>query len=319
MIIMLEWKIKNIKKRLVVKHFLTLKEFSKEEILEIINLAIKIKAETKSGELKPYLKNKTLGMIFEKSSTRTRVSFEVGIYQLGGVGLFLSSKDIQLGRGEPVKDTARVVSRMVDMVMIRTYSQKMIEEFSKYSSVPVINGLTDEFHPIQLLADYMTMIEHKKDKNPTVAYIGDGNNMTHSWAILASKLGFELRIATPKGYEIDESLLKDLDLSRIKISNDPKEAVSGADVVTTDTWVSMGQEDEKEKRVKDFEGFIVDSALMSLAKEDAIFLHCLPAYRGKEVSEEVIEGSQSVVFDEAENRLHAQKGLMVWLDSKRNS
>ena len=302
-----------------MRHFLTLKEFSKEEILEIINLAIKIKAESKQGKLKPYLKNKTLGMIFEKSSTRTRVSFEVGIYQLGGVGLFLSNKDIQLGRGEPVSDTARVISRMVDMVMIRTFSQSMIEEFAKHSKVPVINGLTDEFHPIQLLADYMTMIEHKKDKNPIVAYVGDGNNMTHSWAILASKLGFELRIATPKGYEIDSELLKDLDLSNIKFSNDPKKAVANADVVTTDTWISMGQEDEKEKRIKDFEGFIVDNFLMNLAKDDAIFLHCLPAYRGKEVSEEIIEGDQSVVFDEAENRLHAQKGLMVWLDSKRNN
>ncbi len=302
-----------------MRHFLTLKEFSKEEILEIINLAIKIKAETKQGELKPYLKNKTLGMIFEKSSTRTRVSFEVGIYQLGGVGLFLSNKDIQLGRGEPVSDTARVISRMVDMVMIRTFSQSMIEEFAKYSKVPVINGLTDEFHPIQLLADYMTMIEHKKDKNPIVAYVGDGNNMTHSWAILASKLGFELRVATPNGYEIDSELLKNLDLSNIKISNNPKEAVANADVVTTDTWISMGQEDEKEKRIKDFEGFIVDNSLMNLAKKDAIFLHCLPAYRGKEVSEEIIEGAKSVVFDEAENRLHAQKGLMVWLDSKRNN
>lgn len=301
-----------------MKHFLTLKDFSKEEILEIINLAIKIKAETKSGELKPYLQNKTLGMIFEKSSTRTRVSFEVGIYQLGGVGLFLSSKDIQLGRGEPMSDTARVISRMVDMVMIRTYSQKKLEEFAKYSAVPVINGLTDEFHPIQLLADYMTMIEHKKDKNPVVAYIGDGNNMTHSWAVLANKLGFEFRVATPKGYEMDKELVDELNSPNIKEFYDPKKAVAGADVVTTDTWISMGQEEKSEKKIKDFEGFIVDSDLMKLAKEDAIFLHCLPAYRGKEVSEEVMESPQSVVFDEAENRLHAQKGLMVWLDKKRN-
>ncbi len=300
-----------------MRHFLTLKDFSKDEILEILNLAIDIKAETKRGELKPYLKNKTLGMIFEKSSTRTRVSFEVGIYQLGGVGLFLSSKDIQLGRGEPVGDTAKVLSRMVDMIMIRTYSQSKIEEFAKHSLVPVINGLTDEFHPVQLLADYMTMIEHKKDKNPIVAYIGDGNNMAHSWAVLASKLGFELRVATPKGYEMNKDLIKSLNSTYVKEFYDPKEAVKNADVVTTDTWISMGQEEGSEKKIKDFEGFIVDSALMKLAKADAIFLHCLPAYRGKEVSADVIDGVQSLVFEEAENRLHAQKGLMVWLDKKR--
>ena len=306
-----------------MRHCLSLKDFTKEEILEIIDLAVSIKAELKSGQKKSYMDRQTLGMIFEKSSTRTRVSFETGIYQLGGVGLFLSSNDIQLGRGEPMKDTARVISRMVDMVMIRTFEQSKLEEFAKYSKVPVINGLTDTYHPIQLLTDYLTMLEHGKAKDPVVAYIGDGNNMTHSWMMLASKLGFELRIATPKGYEVDKDVLKDaLEFckqsgGKIIVTNDPTEAVKDVDVVTTDTWVSMGQEEEKVKRIKDFEGFIVDELLMTLAKPDAIFLHCLPAYRDVEVSESVLEGEQSVVFDEAENRLHAQKGLMVWLDRHR--
>ena len=267
---------------------------------------------------------KTLGMIFEKSSTRTRVSFETGIYQLGGIGLFLSSNDIQLGRGEPMSDTARVISRMVDMVMIRTFEQSKIEEFAKYSKVPVINGLTTEYHPVQLMADYMTIQEAGLDKDLVVAYVGDGNNMTHSWLNLAAKLGFELRVATPKGYEVDASILeKSLEMAKlsgakITITNDPKIAVKDATVVTTDTWVSMGQESEKEKRIKDFTGYIVDSAMMKLAHEKAIFLHCLPAYRGYEVSEEVMESSQSLIFEEAENRLHAQKGVMVWLDRKRD-
>ncbi len=306
-----------------MKHFLTLNDFTKDEILEILDLAIEIKKELKNGETKQRMKDKSLAMIFEKSSTRTRVSFEVGMTQLGGHALFLSSRDTQLGRGEPLKDTARVISRMVDMVMIRTYKQKDIEEFASYSKVPVINGLTDEFHPVQLMADYMTMIEHGKDKNPKVAYIGDGNNMTHSWLMLASKLGFELRIATPKGYEVDSSILNQAiqnakkSGANIIITNDPKSAVEGVDVVTTDTWASMGQEDEKAQREKDFQGYIVDSDLMKLAKKDAIFLHCLPAYRGQEVSEDVLEGAQSVVFDEAENRLHAQKGIMLWLDKHK--
>jgi len=307
-----------------MRHFLTLKDFSKEEILEIIDLAIKIKKQTKKGKLKSYLKNQTLGMIFEKSSTRTRVSFEVGIHQLGGAGLFLSSNDLQLGRGEPMKDTARVISRMVDMVMIRTFAQSTLEEFAAYSKVPVISGLSDSYHPVQLMADYLTMVEYKKDKNPIVAYVGDGNNMTHSWLMLASKLGFELRIATPKGYEVDKKILQDALVfakesgAVIKIGNDPKKAINGADVVTTDTWVSMGQEDEKAQRVKDFQGFMVDTKMMSFAKSDALFLHCLPAYRGYEVSEEVFETHADEIFDEAENRLHAQKGVMVWLDRNRN-
>ena len=223
-----------------------------------------------------------------------------------------------------MKDTARVISRMCDMVMIRTYSQKQLVEFAEFSQVPVINGLTDEYHPVQLMADYMTMIEHGKEQNPVVAYVGDGNNMAHSWLMLASKLGFELRIATPKGYECNPEIVEDaIEFAKesgatILFTDDPGEAIVNADVVTTDTWVSMGDEGEKEKRIKDFAGYTVDDAMMKRAKADAIFLHCLPAYRGFEVTEEVLEGAQSVVFDEAENRLHAQKGVMVWLDGKRD-
>ena len=307
-----------------MKHFLTLKDYSKEEILEIINLAVVIKKETKAKIFKEYMPKQTLGMIFEKSSTRTRVSFEVGIYQLGGVGLFLSSNDIQLGRGEPIKDTSRVISSMVDMVMIRNDSQKELEEFASYSKVPVINGLTDKFHPVQLMADYLTILEYGYEKDLVVAYVGDGNNMTHSWLMLAAKLGFELRIATPKGYEVDQDILNDaLDIAKqsgakIIIGNDPKDAVEGATVVTTDTWVSMGQEDEKEQRLKDFEGYIVDKNLMSLASKNAIFLHCLPAYREYEVSEEIFEKHSDVIFNEAQNRLHAQKAIMVYLNRNRN-
>lgn len=307
-----------------MRHFLTLRDFTKDEILEMITLAQKIKAQTKHKEYIPYLERQTLGMIFEKSSTRTRVSFETGIYQLGGIGLFLSSADIQLGRGEPMKDTARVISRMVDMVMIRTFSQEKLNEFASYSKVPVINGLTDEYHPVQLMADYLTMVEWNKADNPVCAFVGDGNNMAHSWLMLASKLGFELRIATPKGHECDEKILKEaMDFSKqsgakIIISNDPKSAVADADVVTTDTWISMGQESEKEKRIADFAGFMVDEAMMSLASKDALFLHCLPAYRGYEVSEFIFEKYADVIFDEAENRLHAQKAIMVWLDTHRS-
>ena len=308
-----------------MRHFLTLRDFTKEEILEMIELARSIKAQTKRREFVPYMENKTLAMIFEKSSTRTRVSFEVGIYQLGGIGLFLSKNDIQLGRGEPMKDTARVVSRMCDMVMIRTFEQSKLEEFAAYSKVPVINGLTNEYHPVQLMADYLTMIEYKKADNPTVAYVGDGNNMAHSWLMLASKLGFTLRIATPRGYEPDGAIVEDAkrfakkSKAVIELMHDPKEAVKDADVVTTDTWISMGQEEEKERRIRDFAGFQVDSHLMALAKKDAIFLHCLPAYRGYEVSEEVFEAHADEIFDEAENRLHAQKGIMVWLDGQREA
>jgi len=307
-----------------MRHFLTLADYSKEEILEILDLAKQIKDETKRREFKEYMPKQTLGMIFEKSSTRTRVSFETGIYQLGGVGLFLSSNDIQLGRGEPMSDTSRVISRMVDMVMIRTFEQSKLEEFAHHSKVPVINGLTNEYHPVQLMADYMTIQEAGLDKNLVVAYIGDGNNLAHSWLNMAAKLGFELRIATPKGYEVDADILATAQEfakesgAKIIIGNDPKEAVKGSTVVTTDTWVSMGQEDEKEQKVKEFNGYMVDDAMMNQADDKAIFLHCLPAYRGYEVSEEVFESEKSLVFQEAENRLHAQKGVMVWLDRQRN-
>ena len=308
-----------------MRHFLTLKDFTKEELLEMIALAQKIKAQTKQKKFVPYMERQTLGMIFKKSSTRTRVSFETGIYQLGGVGLFLSANDIQLGRGEPMKDTARVISRIVDMVMIRTFEQSKLEEFAAYSRVPVINGLTDSYHPVQLMTDYLTMIEFGKAEDPVCAYVGDGNNMTHSWLMLAAKLGFELRVATPKGYECDPAIVADaMEIAeergaKITFGNDPKEAVKDCDVVTTDTWVSMGQEDEKEIRLKAFEGYMVDETMMSLARPDAIFLHCLPAYRGYEVSEETFEKHAETIFTEAENRLHAQKGIMVWLDQHRGS
>ena len=306
-----------------MRHFLTLKDFTKEEILEIIDIGLAIKKDLKAGVYKKELENQTLAMIFEKSSTRTRVSFETGMFQLGGHALFLSNRDIHLGRGEPVKDTSRVISSMCDMVMIRTFEHSMIEEFASYSQVPVINGLTDSYHPVQLLADYMTMVEHGVENDAVVAYIGDGNNMTNSWLMLAAKLGFELRIATPKGYEVDADILEDaLSLAKesgavIKVMNDPKEAVHDATIVTTDTWASMGQEDEKEQRIKDFDGFMVDSLMMCLAQKDAKFLHCLPAYRGQEVSEEIMDSHSQIIFNEAENRLHAQKGLMVWLNKQK--
>ena len=306
-----------------MRHFLTLKDFTKEEILEIIDIGLDVKKNLRNGVYNKELEMQTLGMIFEKSSTRTRVSFETGMFQLGGHALFLSNRDIHLGRGEPVKDTARVISSMCDMVMIRTFEHSMIEEFAANSKVPVINGLTDSFHPVQLLADYMTMVEYGVAKDAVVAYIGDGNNMTHSWMMLAAKLGFELRIATPKGYEVDAAILEEALIfakesgAKISMMNDPKEAVHGATIVTTDTWTSMGQEDEKEQRIKDFKGFMVDSLMMCLAAKDAKFPHCLPAYRGYEVSEEIMDSHAKIVFDEAENRLHAQKGLMVWLNKQR--
>ena len=305
-----------------MRHFLTLNDFSKDEIIEILNLGLQIKKEAKARDFRPYLKDQKLAMIFEKSSTRTRVSFDVGMNELGGHALFLSSSDIQIGRGEPIKDTARVISRMCDLVMARVNRHETREEFAKFSRVPVINGLSDKFHPVQLMADYLTMLEF--DAGKCVAYVGDGNNMAHSWLMLASKLGLELRIAMPAGYEPNGEILnlamKNAQISGAKIylTHDVKEAVSGADVVTTDTWVSMGQEAEKEKRLRDFAGFCVDENLMELATPGAIFLHCLPAYRGYEVSEAVFEAHADEIFAEAENRLHAQKGVMVWLDRQRN-
>ncbi len=307
-----------------MRHFLTLNDFSKDEIIEILNLAFEIKKEAKARDFKPYLKDQKLAMIFEKSSTRTRVSFDVGMNELGGHALFLSSRDIQLGRGEQVKDTARVISRMCDLIMARVNRHETLMELAEFSRVPVINGLSDKFHPVQLMADLMTIVERGIETlKIKAAYVGDGNNMTHSWLMLASKLGFELRVATPVGYEADPQILAQaqenakISGAKILITNDIKEAARGANVVTTDTWVSMGQEAEKEQRIRDFAGFCVDENLMALAEKNAIFLHCLPAYRGYEVSEAVFEAHADEIFAEAENRLHAQKGVMVWLDQRR--
>lgn len=320
-----------------IKHFLSLKDLSKEEILKVAHLSIEIKDRFLQGQkIQPYFKDKTLAMIFEKSSTRTRVSFEVGAYQLGGNAIFLSNKEIQLGRGESIKDTARVISSMVDMIMIRTFEHQRLEEFSRFSNVPIINGLSDEFHPTQLIADYITMVEngigiesdfyapYKKNKTmrkPVVCYIGDGNNMAHSWLMLSAKLGFDLTIATPKGFEM-ESYILDLALdfakqsgARISIVDNPKIAAKNANVITTDTWISMGQEHQKKEKIGLFKGLCVDSDLMKLG-DDAIFLHCLPAYRGYEVTDEVIESDSSKVFEEAENRLHAQKGIITFLEEE---
>lgn len=306
-----------------MRHFLSIKDFEKNELLEMLSLARTIKSDLKAGKADKPMAGKTLAMIFEKSSTRTRVSFEVGAVQLGMHPLFLSSRDIQLGRGEPMKDTARVISRMVDMVMIRTFAHSGLEEFASFSKVPVINGLSDDFHPVQVMADYMTMQELGYDQKPVVAWIGDGNNMAASWLMMAAKLGFELRVATPKGYEISAKWVElaktfaQKSGAKLLFGHDPRETVKGATVVTTDVWTSMGQESENEKRLKDFKGFTVDETLMALADQKALFLHCLPAHRGEEVSEGVFETHADAVFLEAENRLHAQKGIMVWLDGKR--
>jgi ornithine carbamoyltransferase len=296
-----------------VRHFVSVPDFSREELLDTLDLA----ARMKRGEYadRP-LAGKSLAMIFTKSSTRTRVSFEVGTYQLGGHALFLSSRDIQLGRGEPLADTARVLSRMVDGIMIRTFAQSDVEDLARYGSIPVINGLTDLLHPCQIMADLQTIRESfGPELEPVkVAWVGDGNNMANSWLNAAYRLGFELRLAFPAGYEPDaEILARAQSATKVVVTHDPREAVEGADVVNTDVWTSMGQEEESQKRLRDFQGFIVDEALMGRASERSIFLHCLPAHRGEEVSEGVIEGPRSRVFDEAENRLHAQKAIMVKL------
>jgi ornithine carbamoyltransferase len=294
------------------RHFLAIPDFSRAELHAVFDLA----ARMKRGEYrdKP-LAGKTLGMIFAKSSTRTRVSFEVGAYQLGGHALFLSSRDIQLGRGEPIRDTARVLSRYLDGIMIRTYDHADVEELARYGSIPVINGLTDLLHPCQVLADLLTVRESLGGwDGKVVAWIGDGNNMANSWINAAGSLGFELRLACPEGYRPNaEILARNQAKTKILLTADPREAARGAHVVTTDVWASMGQEEEQEVRAKAFQGYIVDAALMRLADPSAIFLHCLPAHRGEEVSEEVLEGPQSRVWDEAENRLHVQKALMATL------
>jgi ornithine carbamoyltransferase len=295
------------------RDFLAIPDFETNELYEILRLAHRLK----SGEYreKP-LVGRTLAMIFEKSSTRTRVSFEVGTYQLGGHALFLSSRDIQLGRGEPIRDMARVLSRYVDGIMIRTFGHDTLEELASFASVPIINGLTDLLHPCQIMADVMTMQENFGEDLSTrkVAWVGDGNNMANSWLNAAFRFGFELRLACPEGYRPDSVILERArGAANIVLTSDPREAVAGADVVNTDVWTSMGQEEETAARMKAFSGYHVDRSLMSLAGEHAIFLHCLPAHRGEEVADEVIEGPQSRVFDEAENRLHAQKALMVTL------
>jgi ornithine carbamoyltransferase len=295
-----------------VRHFLAIPDLKPSELAALFDLA----ADMKSGKYreKP-LAGKTLGMIFAKSSTRTRVSFEVGAYQLGGHALFLSSRDIQLGRGEPIRDTARVLSRYLDGIMIRTFDHSDVEELARYSSVPVINGLTDQLHPCQVLADLFTVRENLGGwDGKVVAWVGDGNNMANSWINAAGTLGFELRLACPRGYEPPRELLdRNRAGTTIVVTGDPREAVRGAHVVNTDVWASMGQEEEQAMRTRAFAGYIVDERLMRLADPGAIFLHCLPAHRGEEVSDEVIEGPQSRVWDEAENRLHVQKALMATL------
>lgn len=301
-----------------MKHLLSLYDCSKQDIENILNMAIKLKAENKAGIVHHHLKGKSLGMIFSKSSTRTRVSFEVGMYQLGGQALFLSSNDIQLGRGESIYDTANVLSRFLDGIMIRTYAQSDVEDLAKYGSISIINGLTDLLHPCQILADFQTIYEHKgKLEGLKLAYLGDGNNISNSLLYGCSKMGINIAVATPKGYECDglvtERALADAKKigSEVMLTDDPDAAIHNADVVVTDTWVSMGQEAEKQERIKVFGNYQVSAERMAMAKEDAIFLHCLPAYRGYEVVPEVIDGPQSVIFDEAENRLHAQKAVMV--------
>lgn len=308
-----------------MKHLLTLHDWSTEEILDTLNLADKLKYEQKHGIEHHLLKGKTLGMIFSKSSTRTRVSFEVGMYQLGGYALFLSANDIQLGRGESVYDTANVLSRFLDGIMIRTFKQSDVEDLARFGSIPVINGLTDLVHPCQILADFQTIREHKEGqlKGLKLAYIGDGNNMAHSLLYGGAKVGMDISVATPPEYTCDEHVVKNamedakLTGAKLTVTCDPQEAIKGADVVYADTWVSMGQEEEKEEKIKVFSNYQINKELFSQADKHAIFLHCLPAYRGYEVTEDVIDGPQSVVFDEAENRLHAQKAVMVRLLGKQ--
>lgn len=301
-----------------LRHFLTLRDCSATELRALLALAAELKAAPRAH--KP-LEGMTLAMVFEKASTRTRISFEVGMYQLGGHALMLDSKQTQLGRSEPIEDSARVMSRYVDGVMIRTFGHELVERWASSSTVPVINALTDLYHPCQLLADLLLCQEQlgagltRSWESISVAWVGDGNNMAHSWIEAATLLGFTLRLACPEGYDPDPSILAYAQAqgAEVEVSRDPQRAVEGVDVVTTDVWASMGQEEEAQARLRAFEGFEVTSALMSAAAPEAIFLHCLPAHRGEEVSAEVIDGPQSHVWEEAENRLHAQKALLVWL------
>jgi ornithine carbamoyltransferase len=295
------------------RHFLTLLDLSPGEARALLKRALVLKQMVRAGKIYEPLKNKTLGMIFEKSSTRTRASFEVGMYQLGGHAMFLSPRDTQLGRGEPIEDSARVLSRMVDAVMIRTFEQEKLERFASCSLVPVINGLTDRFHPCQLLADILTFQEYRGDiQGRKVAWIGDGNNMCHSYLNAARLFDFELRIACPEGFDPDPDILAGA-AQWCTLLRDAAKAAEGADLVVTDVWASMGQEQEQQERAQAFASFQVDETLMTYAAADALFMHCLPAHRGEEVSAAVIDGPHSVVWDEAENRLHAQKALLEFL------
>lgn len=302
-----------------MKHYIDFhRDVSFEDLDYLLDTAIDLKAKTKAGIEHHLLKGKSLAMIFTKSSTRTRVSFEVGMYQLGGQALFLSNNDIQIGRGETIYDTANVLSGMVDGIMIRTFKHQDVEDLAKYGKVPVINGLTDDQHPTQVLADLLTIKEHKGTlKGLKLAYLGDGNNMANSLLHACAKAGMDISVASPKDYSCPEKYVIEANEdakvtgSKIVMTTDPFEAAEGADVIYADTWTSMGQEAEKAARVEIFKGYQVNSKLMGVAKSDAIFMHCLPAYRGYEVTEEVIDGPQSVVFDEAENRLHAHKAILV--------
>jgi ornithine carbamoyltransferase len=296
-----------------VRHFLTLLDLGADEARALLDRAIQLKRMLADGVDYRPLSRRTLAMVFEKSSTRTRVSFEVGMVQFGGHALFLSPRDTQLGRGEPVEDSARVLSRMADAVMIRTFDHEKVERFAAHSRVPVINGLTDRFHPCQLLADMQTYQEHRGDiRGRRVAFVGDGNNMCHSYMNAARLFDFELRVACPEGVDPDADLL-DAAAERCTVVRDPLEAAQDADLVVTDVWASMGQESEQDHRATAFAHYCVDAKVMAAAKPDALFMHCLPAHRGEEVTAEVIDGPQSVVWDEAENRLHAQKALLELL------
>lgn len=299
---------------MAIRHFLSLLDLSPAELDGIIQRAIQLKALRDQGVDSAPLHNKVLGMLFEKSSTRTRVSFEAGMAQMGGSALFLSPRDTQLGRGEPIEDSARVISRMLDLVMIRTFGHNVLERFAEHSRVPVINGLSDSYHPCQLLADIQTYVEHRgSPQGKTVAWIGDGNNMCHSYINAARQCDFELRIACPQGFEPEQSIFNAAG-DRVQLLRDPVDAVRNADWVATDVWASMGQEAEQQERLCAFSGYLVDHELMSHANSDAVFMHCLPAHRGEEVSAELLEDSAvSLVWDEAENRLHAQKALMEFL------
>lgn len=295
------------------KHFLTLLDFSPTELNGLIQRAIELKGEYKSGKIYEPLKNKVLGMVFEKSSTRTRVSFEAGMIQLGGGSIFLSPNDTQIGRGEPIEDTARVLSSMLDGIMIRTFSHELVERLAQYSSVPVINALTDDYHPCQLLADVQTFVEKRGSiQSANVVWIGDGNNMCHSFINAAKQFDFNLTISAPKGYEPKADILQKVH-SQAKLIEDPYQACQDADLIVTDVWSSMGQESEQSERETAFANYQVNDDLMRVADKDALFMHCLPAHRGEEVTASVIDGKQSVVWDEAENRLHAQKALLECL------